>query len=80
MGFRKPSLEDAYAAIRTSSIEISSPYNDGFTGMTCKQELYQLKCWLDDIYDQLPKFAGEELWEQERLIQILKRKHPNEAT
>ena len=73
MGFRKPSLEDAYAAIRTSSIEISSPYNDGFTGMTCKQELYQLKCWLEDQYNNLPHYAGEEQWEQERIVEILKR-------
>jgi hypothetical protein len=80
MGFRKPNLEDAYAAIRTSLVEINSPYNDGFTGITCKQELYALKCWLEDVYDDLPKFAGEELWEQERMIQILKRMPKKDLT
>ncbi len=80
MGFRKPNLEDAYAAIRTSLVEINSPYNDGFTGITCKQELYALKCWLEDVYDDLPKFAGEELWEQERMIQILKRMPKKDPT
>ena len=80
VGFRKPSLEDAYAAIRTSLTEINSPYNDGFTGIACKQELYQLKCWLEDNYDSLPIFDGEDKWEQERMIQILKRKPKNAAT
>lgn len=73
MGFKKPSLLDAYSAVRTSLMEINSPYNDGFTGFACKQELYQLKCWLEDTYNSLPKFEGEEKWEQERMIQILKR-------
>ena len=73
MGFRKPDLNDAYTAIRRNIGEIQSPYNDGFTGMHCKQELYVLKCWLDDAYAKLPTYVGEEKWEQERLVQLLKR-------
>ena len=73
MGFRKPSLTDAFSAIRTSLAEINSPYNDGFTGMHCKQELYMLKCWLEDQYNNLPEFSGEDKWEQERIVEILKR-------
>jgi len=73
MGFQKPDVESAYFIIRRSLGEIHSPYNDGFTGRACKQELYMLKCWLNDEYDNLPTFVGEELWEQERLIKILKR-------
>ena len=53
--------------------EIASPYNDGFTSSSCKQELYQLKCWLEDAYQRLPTFVGEEKWEQERVIEILKQ-------
>ena len=73
MGFKKPDLTEAYTAIRTSLLEINSPMNDGFTQSHCKQELYQLKCWLDDEYHRLPHFAGEQVWEQERIINILKR-------
>ena len=73
MGFKKPDVESAYSIIRRSLVEIHSPYNDGFTGRACKQELYQLKCWLEDEYNSLPTFSGEELWEQERLVKILKR-------
>ena len=72
MGFRKPDLDAAYRAMRTSLGEIRSPYNDGWTSISCKQELYMLKCWLEDEYAKLPKFAGEEKWEQERVIEILK--------
>ena len=73
MGFRKPDLTEAYRAIRQSIGEIRSPRNDGFTGSHCKQELYQLKCWLEDQYNSLPTYDGEDKWEQERIIEILKQ-------
>ena len=73
MGFRKPNLEPAYQAIRGSLMEIGDARNDGFTASHCKQELYLLKCWLEDEYNRLPDFVGEDKWEQERIVQILKR-------
>jgi hypothetical protein len=73
VGFQKPSMNDAVSAIRKSLIEIKSPYNDGWISSSCKKELYQLKCWLDDEYAKLPKFFEEPEWEQERLITILKK-------
>jgi len=73
MGFKKPDLEPAYRAVRSSMIEINSPHNDGFTGSHCKQELYLLKCWLEDQYNSLPKYADEAVWEQQRIVDILKR-------
>ena len=73
MGFKKPNLSEAGWDIRKVLDEIKSPYNDGFTQSDCKKELYQLKCWLEDEYNRLPKFVGEEVWEQEKLIQILKK-------
>ena len=73
MGFQKPDIDSVYAVVRTSLGEIHSPYNDGWTSSSCKRELYLLKCWLEDEYKQLPTFAGEELWEQEKLVEILKK-------
>ena len=73
MGFKKPNYTVIKDALQKIMGEIHSPYNDGFTSSYCKQELYVLKCWLEDEYKKLPTFAGEELWEQERLIKILKR-------
>lgn len=77
MGFRKPNLEQARNLIGASLTEIASPYNDGWTSSSCKQELYQLKCWLEDAYQKLPTFAGEEEWEkqhqQQKIVKILKQ-------
>jgi hypothetical protein len=72
MGFIKPNLSPAYQAISHSLEEIASPYNDGFTGSYCKRDLYLLKCYLEDAYKALPTFTGENEWEQERLLEILK--------
>jgi hypothetical protein len=73
MGFLKPDISTAYSTIRKSLVEIHSPYNDGWTSSSCKHDLYLLKCWLEDEYQRLPTFTGEEAWEQERLVQILKQ-------
>ena len=52
-----------------------SPYTDGFTQCTCKHQIYLLKCLIEDVYSDLPDFPQQEKeWEQERLIQLLKRK------
>ena len=73
MGFQQPNLSDARISIGKSLAEISSPYNDGWTASGCKHDLYLLKCWLEDQYNRLPTFVGEELWEQERIVEILKK-------
>jgi hypothetical protein len=73
MGFQKPRVEDAYSIIHTLCIEISSPYNDGWTASGCKHDLYLLKCFIEDRYSDLPTFSGEEEWEQQRIIQKLKK-------
>lgn len=73
MGFRKPDLDQARYAIGRSLIEISSSYNDGWTASACKHDLYLLKCWLDDQYNRLPKFSGEEQWEKQRVFERLKQ-------
>lgn len=72
MGFQKPNLESAKTAIGMAMIEVTSAYNDGWTAMSCKHDLYLLKCWLDDQYDRLPRFSGEEKWEQDRIVKKLK--------
>jgi hypothetical protein len=74
MGFQLPDYTGIKNALQKVMGEIHSPYNDGFTSSHCKHDLYMLKCWLDDQYSKLPTFAGEEKWEQDRLIQLLKDK------
>jgi hypothetical protein len=72
MGFAAPNLQQAERDVRRCIVEISSPYNDGWTQMSCKHQLYQLKCLIDEEYSKLPVFVGEEIWEQERIFNILK--------
>lgn len=74
MGFRKPDLDLARSAIAASLREISSPYNDGWVSQACKRDLYMLKSWLDEEYAREPEFSDEDKWEQERLINILKKR------
>ena len=62
-------------AIRNLATLASDPRSDGFTQCTYKHDLYVLKCYIDDVYKDLPEFPQQEKeWEQDRLIGILKRK------
>lgn len=60
--------------IQSCAIVANDPHLDGYNQRACKHELYLLKCYLQDIYKDLPTFVGEEVWEQERMVEILKRK------
>jgi hypothetical protein len=73
MGFRKPDLDQARWAIQKCIMEITSPYNDGWTSSGCKQDLYMLKSWLDEQYARLPYFTGEDKWEQQRIMDRLRQ-------
>ena len=73
MGFRQPNLASARLDIGKCLGEIHSPYNDGWTQRSCKEDLYMLKCWLEIEYSKLPTFIGEDKWEQNQILEILKR-------
>lgn len=74
MGFKKPDAGAVFDYIRKASGEVSSPYNDGYNAMGIKQDLWQLKCFLDDTYEKLPKFVGEDEWYRQRTFDLLTRK------
>jgi hypothetical protein len=75
MGFKKPADADSIIAqLRSLVAEARSGYNDGWTASGCKQQLYKIKCYLEDVYPELPKFTVESEWEKERLADLLKRK------
>jgi hypothetical protein len=74
MGFQMPDLTGARQAIGRCVTEISSGYNDGFTARACKHDLFLLKSWLDDVYADLPQFQGEEQWQQQRTLDVLRRR------
>ena len=74
MGFKQPGdARSIIAQLQSLEINARSPYNDGWTASACKYELYLVKCYLDDMYKRLPTFADEAQWEQERIVDILKK-------
>jgi hypothetical protein len=75
MGFIKRwDIQDISNQLHCMAREASDPRNDGWTASGCKKEMYQLKCLIEDIYQKLPTFVGEEEWEKERVAELLKRK------
>ena len=68
-----PDLTTARQVIQQCMSEIRSPYNDGWTSSACKHDLYVLKSWLDEEYQYLPYFTGEDKWEQQRIIDRLRQ-------
>jgi len=55
--------------------EVASPFNDGYTQQYFKKELWNLKCLIEDVYEQMPNFGNNELeWEKERVYNKLKGK------
>lgn len=68
-------VNDIATQLHRMALEVSSPYNDGYTASTFKYDLYRVKCLIEDIYVKLPVFEGqEEQWEKERIAELLKRK------
>ena len=46
----------------------------GFAGFEKKKQMYQLKCWMEDLYEMMPEFVGEEEFEKQRIYNVLKFK------
>ena len=57
--------------LRQLMIEVKSPYNDGYTAASYKKQIWQMKCWIEDIYANLPNFDEEKDWEKERIFDKL---------
>lgn len=74
MGFKKPRIAEAVTQIQMCAAEACSPYNDGWTAMACKKDLVDLKWLIEDLIAECPTFIGEEVWEQDRIVELLKRK------
>lgn len=66
-------VTDVIRQIRSIHRQVNNPYNDGFTAAGCKQDLYQIKCFVEDLYLDTPNFDVEKEWHQNRLIDILKK-------
>jgi hypothetical protein len=79
MSFQKRwDLQNIKSQIMYCGVELNSPYNDGFTGWSCKKDLYEIKFYVDNLLESSPIFSHIEenfLKEQEqnRVLNILKK-------
>ncbi len=77
MGYKhKYDVVHIYQQLRAAASEVNDPRNDGFISWGVKQDLYQLKWFLDDILKNSNTFGPEEEWlreqEQKRIIGYLR--------
>lgn len=77
MGYIKRwNLSEMQNYISNAYYVCSDPRQDGYTTWPIKQELYQLKWFLDNIISKCPTYVDEEQWlteqEKDRIIKILK--------
>ena len=74
MGFKK-SWDAAHikSQLQRMAIECAHPNNDGFIASGIKHELIEIQFMLEDMLERCPKFAGEEEWYHERMLEKLKR-------
>lgn len=71
------SVEEIARQVHALSRELNSPFNEGFTSFGCKQDLYQIKWLVDEVFKNSPSFGSlEQEWlteqEKSRIIKHLK--------
>ena len=70
-------IDDVFFQVRAIYRQVTNNSNDEFAARGCKHDLFLLKNLIEDLYNECPKFSGEEKWEDLRLISILKKPHSN---
>ena len=67
-------LERVRITLRQLAHAARDTHETGFVTVQYKRQLVELKWFLEDLIDTVGYFAGEEQWNQERTLQLLKRK------
>lgn len=60
--------------LRMLAHDATSPYTDGWTGSVYKKQIVELKWFIEDLIESMPYYEGEDQWDHERTLQLLKRK------
>ena len=61
MGFKKRwNVSEVCSTLSTIAGEVNSRYNDGFIQWHCKQDLYHIQIYLEELLAKMPRFSGEE--------------------
>ena len=72
-------LERIRISLRQLAHSAKDPYDSGFVTVEYKRQLVEMKWFIEDLLEDIGYFAGEEQWNQERLVQLLKRKEKHHA-
>lgn len=68
-------VADIIRQLRSIHSQVNNPHNDGYTASGCKQDLFQLKCIIEDLYDDTPTFVNEEEWLAKRTLELVARQN-----
>ena len=66
-------LERIRINLRQLAHAANDTHETGFVTAQYKKQLVEMKWFLEDLIDTVGYFAGEEQWQQERLVQLLKK-------
>jgi len=72
-------LEKIRIQLRQLAWDAKAPYETGFVTSQYKRQLVEMKWYIEDLLENIGHFVGEEKWEQERVVQLLKRKEKDHA-
>ena len=67
-------LERVRITLRQLAWAASDSKETGFVTVQYKKQLVEMKWFIEDLLNDIGYFAGEEEWDQERTVQLLKRK------
>lgn len=67
-------LERIRISLRQLAHAARDTHETGFVTVQYKRQLVEMKWFIEDLLDTVGYFAGEEQWEQDRLVELLKRK------
>ena len=68
-------LERIRIQLRQLANAARDPHDTGFVTVQYKRQLVEMKWFLDDLINDIGYFAGEESWEQERIIKVLSKEN-----
>ena len=72
-------LERVRIVLRQLAHDANDVHETGFVTVQYKRQLVEMKWFIEDLLEDVGYFSDEETWEQERLVNVLKKKEKNHA-
>ena len=68
-------LERIRITLRQLAHAANDVHETGFITVQYKRQLVEMKWFIEDLLEDIGPFAGEESWEQERIIKVLSKEN-----